>query len=186
MLTDFNTRTIFSARRIKADAGYSRGIVALQRLIALILLMRADSKITLSIVQRIQTDMIDLVSFGASNQISVHLSPRSVDEIRPWIGSTLQADIPLNRADFVEAFFVKHKGRTVRKLTVADSVFKMVLNITRHSPIPAFQPLLLQTTSADHRASDKHLPSDCCDNEHSASPLRLRILARFPHQNRSG
>ena len=36
MLTDFNTRTIFSARRIKADAGYSRGIVALQRLIALI------------------------------------------------------------------------------------------------------------------------------------------------------
>ena len=61
VLTDFNTRTIFSARRIKADAGYSRGIVALQRLIALILLMRADSKITLSIVQRIQTDMIDLV-----------------------------------------------------------------------------------------------------------------------------
>ncbi len=131
MLTDFNTRTIFSARRIKADAGYSRGIVALQRLIALILLMRADSKITLSIVQRIQTDMIDLVSFGASNQISVHLSPRSVDEIRPWVGSALQADIPLNRADSVEALFVKHKSRTVRKLTVADSVFKMVLNITR-------------------------------------------------------
>ena len=76
MLTDFNTRTIFSARRIKAGAGYSRGIVALQRLITLILLMRADSKITLSIVQRIQTDMIDLVSFGASNQISVHLSAR--------------------------------------------------------------------------------------------------------------
>ena len=99
MLTDFNTRTIFSARRIKADAGYSRGIVALQRLIALILLMRTDSKITLSIVQRIQTDMIDLVSFGVSNQISVHLSPRSVDEIGPWIGSALQADIPLNRGD---------------------------------------------------------------------------------------
>ena len=73
MLTNLDSRTIFSARFIEADTRHPGGVVPLPWLVALILLMRTNSKVAQAIVQRVQIDMIDFIAFGDIYQMTMQL-----------------------------------------------------------------------------------------------------------------
>lgn len=68
MLADLDTRPEFFTRRIKAHTWDPGSVVFLDGLVYLVLLMRTDTKVTPSIIQRVQVNMIDLFSLSETHQ----------------------------------------------------------------------------------------------------------------------
>ena len=81
-LTRFDSCSVLGPCRVIAHPGYTRGVILLWRLIALILLVGTYPKVAPPIVQCVQTDMIHLISFrDIWNQHSVKVVSIAVKNI---------------------------------------------------------------------------------------------------------
>ena len=102
MLTNLDSRTIFPTRFVEADTRHPGGVVPLPWLVALILLMRTNSKVAQAIVQRVQIDMIDFIAFGDIYQMSMQLFSVSVHHVKDFARQITVIAIKADSGDFIQ------------------------------------------------------------------------------------
>ena len=102
MLTNLESRTIFAARFREADIRHPGGVVPLPLLVALILLMRTNSKVAQAIVQRVQIDMIDFIAFGDIYQMTMQLFSVSVHHVKDFSRQITIIAIKADSGDLIQ------------------------------------------------------------------------------------
>ena len=98
---------IFMSSWIVANSCETGCIVLLQKLIDLVLLVRADPEILFPIVQSIQIDVIDLAARCCHQQTGMQFSSFRINEVVP---SRIHDRIPATIFDKRKILFVKHEG----------------------------------------------------------------------------
>lgn len=102
MLTNLDSRTIFPARFVEADTRNPGRVVPLPWLIALILLMRTNSKVAQAIVQRVQIDMVYLVAFWDIYQMTMQLFSVSVHHVKDFSRQITVIAIKADSGDLIQ------------------------------------------------------------------------------------
>lgn len=131
MITNFNTSTIFSSRRIIAHTRNSGSIISLKRLIALVLLMCAYTKIGTPVIKCVAIDVINLPPIKIITQIFVYFVTVPICDVHSsllfWI---LVVSIPVCTLNSSEHSFVNYELGAIRKDTYRSITMNYESSIT--------------------------------------------------------
>jgi hypothetical protein len=115
----FYPGAVLAPTTIEVYAGYSRRIIALPRLVALVLPVGAYSEIRFTIIQGVQVDVVDFHALWRVDDVAVYANAFSVAYIGRIIGSTVAA-IPRYVHDFAEVVCIKDEHLVSAHQTVSD------------------------------------------------------------------